>query len=292
MIFLKNIFFIVVFAVFSGFVLCDCSGKVPEMDNPDVFSVSGENTETETETVTENPTSPELEHAEGVYVYDNANLLNRNDFDECNDYAKFLYKNYLINTAVVTASSLDGQTPAEFAEKSYNELYDGDESGLLLLINDDTHVDFLCKKGNCADYISDDDEKSAFYTATREIVDNDYKSAVLRIMKLAENCPQYVFDNAGIFSEDEKNELMQVLENKNISVVTVKGKSEKKLCEQYRKRIYGNGDGCVIMIDSQSVFADGDLPKDSDSVLAEAESTIASDSYMTAVMSVIDRIST
>ncbi len=293
MIFLRNIFFIVIIAVFSGFILCDCSEKVPEMDNSDDFSVSGENIETETETVTENPTSPELEHAEGVYVYDNANLLNKNDFDKCNDYAEFLYENYLINTAVVTVSSLDGQTPAEFAEKSYNELYDGDESGLLLLINDDTYVDFLCKKGNCTEYISDDDEKSAFYTATREIVDNDYKSAVLRIMKLAESCPQYVFDNAGIFSDDEKNELMQVLKNKNISVVTVKEKSEKKLCEQYRKRIYSDGRGCVIMIDSQSggIFADGDLSKDADIVLAEAENTIASDSYMTAVMSVIDKIS-
>ncbi len=290
MIFLRNIFFIFIIAVFSVFIY-SCSEQVPEMNNSDDFSVSDENKETET--VTENKTSPELEHAEGVYVYDNANLLNKEDFDECNDYAEFLYENYLINTAVVTVSSLDGHTPAEFAEKSYNELYDDGESGLLLLINNDTHVDFLCKKGNCVEYISEDDEKSAFYTATREIVDNDYKSAVLRIMKLAENCPQYVFDNAGIFSVDEKNELIQFLENKNISVVTVKGKSGKELCEQYRKRLYSDGKGCVIMIDSQSgeILADGDLPEDYDDIFAEAGNKIPSDSYMMALMSVIDRIS-
>nr|MDE5771644.1 TPM domain-containing protein [Ruminococcus sp.] len=274
------------------FILCDCSEKVPEMDSSDGFSVSDENAENEA--VTENTTSPILEHAEGVYVYDNANLLNKKDFEECNDYAEFLYENYLINTAVVTASSLDGQTPAEFAETSYNELYDGDESGLLLLINDDTYIDFLYKKGNCADYISDDDEKSAFYTATREIVDNDYKSAVLRIMKLAESCPQYVFDNAEVFSEDEITELLQVLESKNISVVTVHGKAESKLCEQYRKRLYSDGKGCVIMIDNKSgkIFADGDLPEDFDDVLSEAQNNNVSDSYMSAVMSVIDKIST
>lgn len=287
MIFLKNIFLIITFAVLSGFALCDCSGKVPEMENSGIISDSEENTEITTETTTEKPTSPQLKHAEGVYIYDNANLLNKNDFQECNDYAGFLYENYLINTAVVTVSSLDGHTPEEFAEKSYRELYDGDESGLLLLLNDDTNVDFLYKKGNCAECISEDDEKSAFYTATREIVENDCKSAVLRIMKLAENCPQYVFDNAGIFSEDEKNELMQILENRNISVVTVNGKSEKKLCEQYKKRLYGNEKGSVIMVDSRAgkIFTDGELNEDSEIATDET------DSYMTAVMSVIDRIS-
>ncbi len=289
MIFLK-IFFIVMAAVFSGFILFSCSEKVSGMDDSVIESVSDEMPETEK--VTESKVSPKLEHAEGVYVYDNAKLLNKKDFDECNDYAEFLYENYLINTAVVTASDIGGHTPEEFAEKSYNELYDDGESGLLLLINDDTNVDFLYKKGNCSEYISEDDEKSAFYTATREIVDNDYKSAVLRIMKLAESCPQYVFDYAGIFSEDEMAELMQALENKNISVVTVQ--SESKSCEQYRKRLYGDGKGCVIMIDSQSgkISADSgeELPEDFDSILAEAENSTESDSYMAALMSVIDRI--
>lgn len=294
MIFLRKIFYIVMIAVFSGVILCDCAEKVPEMDNSAVFSDSEEITETEKESSTESVTSAKLKHADGVYVYDNAELLNKKDFDECNDYAEFLYRNYLINTAVVTASNLDGQKPAEFAEKTYNELYDGDESGLLLLINDDTNVDFLYKKGNCAEYISDDDEKSAFYTATREIVDNDYKSAVIRIMKLAENCPQYIFDNAGIFSEDEKTELIQVLENGNISVVTVHGKAENKLCENYRKRLYSDGKGCVIMVDSKSgeIFADSDgkFPEGFDDVLSEAQNNKVSDSYMSAVMSVIDKI--
>ena len=106
-------------------------------------------------------------------------------------------------------------------------------------------------------------------------------------MKLAENCPQYVFDNAGIFSEDEKNELMQILENRNISVVTVNGKSEKKLCEQYKKRLYGNEKGSVIMVDSRAgkIFTDGELNEDSEIATDET------DSYMTAVMSIIDRIS-
>lgn len=146
---------------------------------------SAENSE---ETTAEPTTVPPLKRSDGVHIYDNAEIFSKEDFEELNGYAEYLSGNYSIDTAVVTESDLDGQSPDEFAEKRYNELYNGSENGMLLLINNDTKVDFLYKKGICGEVISEDDEKNAFYTATREIVDGDYKSAVMRILRLAESC--------------------------------------------------------------------------------------------------------
>ncbi|MDE5583776.1 MAG: TPM domain-containing protein [Ruminococcus sp.] len=181
---MKKGFFIICFSVFVFTLLFGCSGKVPEMNSTERSSEKAETT-TETTTLT---TVPPLKHTKGKYIYDNAKIFGKSDYNDINDYIGGLCEESEINIAVVTENDINGEKPENFARKRYKELFDGNGDGMLLLINNDTKVDYLYKSGICEENISEEDEKNAFYTATREIVEGDYKSAVICIIKLAENC--------------------------------------------------------------------------------------------------------
>ena len=240
------------------------------------------------EAASEKVTAPEIEpsrheitRAEGVYVYDEAKLLSQEDYNACNDYCEMLYEKYLINAAVVTASKLEGKSPYDYAAAAYDDIYKGRGSGLLLLINNDSGNDMLYLTGSCETYISEDMQKEAFYWATQEIVDGDYKTAALRLLKLGENCPEYIFDNAGLLERETIGELERILSasgGKNALLITINStdKTNEQILEEYYKRRCQDG-GIMAMIDAQSkkaiVHSSGTVPAGVDAALKKANTS-------------------
>ncbi|MCC8136151.1 MAG: TPM domain-containing protein [Ruminococcus sp.] len=297
-------------------MLCGCSDDEEKADSStaeqsasEIASEEAESSEEsdvehnaaeEEETTAEEPENHELERdiepAEGTYVYDYAGILSEEDFAECNNYAEWLYENYLINAAVVITDDVEELTPEQYAEDAYVELYSGRGSGLLLLINNDTNEDYLYKTGSCLASISEDDEAIEFYWATQEIISGDYKSAVLRLLELGESCPQHVFDNGGIFTSDQIASLESLCTggDTDISVLATSNSTEstnEEICRTYYDRHYSDGEGIMIMLDTESktltVVSDGTLPDTLDTALEEADALAEADDYEGALNEII-----
>lgn len=308
---MNRIFILAAAAVSLSAVLCGCSDK-EELSEPPARSVSeidsisetdGVSDEGYSESASEQPTEPEnhelqrdIQPAEGTYIYDYAGVLSSEAFAECNNYAEWLYETFLINAAVITTDDIEGLTPEQYAADAYSELYGGRGSGLLLLINNDTNDDYLYKTGSCLVSVSEDAQADEFYWATQEIIGGDYKSAVLRLMKLGESCPQHVFDNGGIFTAEQ----IAALENScaggsaDISVLATSNSTEssnEEICRSYYDRHYQETDGYMIMLDKETntltVVSDLALPDGLDAVVAEANTLAADMDYTGALNAVI-----
>lgn len=233
--------------------------------------------------------------AEGTYIYDNAGVMDEAAFSECNDYAEWLYENYLINTAVVTIDDLGGLSAEEYAANAYQEIYGGAGSGLLLLVNNDTNKDILYKTGRCLTSIDENAEKQALYWATQDIVSGDYKSAVLRLMQLGELCPQYVFDNAGVFTTEQVGALEEMCKNSASSYIVFAtanstDKTDEEIGQSYYSR-YKDGEfsGYMIMIDiaSKSAFLIEDGTATSNGSLIKANELATAGDYYNAVLTLM-----
>ena len=159
----------------SGVLISGCSVKKAESSEKGEIPTASDVSASAEEATENKPVERVLEPAEGTYIYDKAKLLDAETIAACNDYTEWLYKNYLINAAVVTVDKLGERSPEEFASEAYNEIYAGKGSGLLLLINNDTNQDILLKTGSCKSNISEEAEKDAFYWSTKDIVAGDYK---------------------------------------------------------------------------------------------------------------------
>lgn len=242
-------------AAVSAAFLCGCSsnskvGKDEASEAPSSESIA------QTEEASAEPTTvPVVKAAEGTFVYDNAKILSEDELKECNNYVAWLYEDRLINAAVITTNDLGEKTPWDYANEAYEEIYSGGGSGLILLINNDTSNDLLLKTGSCESFISDDDENLEFYSATKEIVADDYKNAVLRLMKLGEKCPEHIFDNAGTFSAEQSANIDKSLAgcDKDISILITTnqtGSTNEEILEKYYSRRYPEGTGCMILIET------------------------------------------
>lgn len=293
-------------------VLCGCSDKDKQLSEPPVQSSADLTVEIEsmTESVTDHssqeetqvssePENHELERkiqpAEGTYVYDYAGVLSDDAFDECNNYAEWLYETFLINTAVVITDDIEELTPEQYAEDAYIELYGGRGSGLLLLINNDTNKDYLYKTGSCLVSISEETQANEFYWATQEIISGDYKSAILRLLKVGEVCPQHIFDNGGIFTTEEIANLEESCTGgiNDISILATNnstGSANEDICRSYYERHYQSADGVMIMLDTATktltVVSDSDI-NDYDVTLEQANALAAAGDYTGALNSLI-----
>lgn len=280
--------FIVLLA--SGIMFSGCSkdksrSKTADNEQTSAQTVS-ENTSDISETIPvseHKPIEHVLEPADGTYVYDNAKLFSAEDAAFCNDYAEFLYENFLINAAVVTTSVLDGRSPEDFAAEAYNRIYGGKGSGLLLLINNDTNKDILYKTGSCLRNIEAADENEAFYWSTRDIVEGDYKTAVHRLMQLGENCPQHVFDNGGILSDETLTSLeVSLVGYKNdVSILATTNSTDmtnEELLKSYYERRYHDGKGYMVMLDAKtssvSAYSKEPMPTGYEDVLKKANELV------------------
>jgi len=238
----------------------------------------------------------EAEPAEGVYVYDGAEVIDKAGEEECNKYMQKLYEDYLINTAVVTVDFLDGKSPESYATEAYEKIYSGKGSGILFLINNDTNKDYIYRSGSCISSISDSEQQSALYFATRDIVEGDYGSAVMKVMELGEKCPKFVFDNGNILSPEQKmqvEEYLSSLEQKFSLLVTENTSeiSDEELCTEYYKRKYGKEKGCMILADAGdmkiTVHAEK-LPENIEDIKLSAEEFMKSGDYFSAVQTITD----
>ncbi len=298
-----NKFSVILISALSAMtLLAGCSKNEKPENKPEGSVSSAENvTEAAASTITtETPTEAvvrDIEKAEGTYVYDYAKILNGEAFEECNNYAEWLYEKHLINTAVVTTDSLDGLTPEQYAENAYVELYGGRGSGLLILINNDTNEDFIYKKGSCLTSISQETQDNEMYRATQEIVAGDYKSGILRLMKLGEECPGHIFDNGGIFNAEELASLEKLCEGTEISVLATSngtGTPNDEICKSYYDRRYQDGNGFMIMLDTTSdtltAVSGGALPAGFDVKINEANELAAVKNYSSAVSGLVNAL--
>ena len=299
LIFLKNFFAASAALLCIGvFYSCSDNSRSSFDDAPQMSSVDEVITE---EIVTEPETQPiteiKLATADGTYIYDNAGVLTGEAFTNCNDYAGWLYKERLINAAVVTTNDLGGKTPYEFAEAAYEEIYAGKGSGFLLLINNDTNNDYIYKTGSCSVYVSSESEKQEFYWATRELVNEDYEGAVLRLLKLAVNCPSHLFDNAGVFTAEKGAELDSIISacDTQLSVLVTEnstGSTNEELLQMYFDRRYGSESGIMLLVDTASktvtAVSDSELPQRLSAVLDKTNAYAAKSDYEAAIITITD----
>ncbi len=297
---MNKISVILISALSAVTLLAGCSDKDKAKEKKEEsIPVTESVTEAPTEIVTAEAATEaivrDIEKAEGTYVYDYAGILTGEAFDECNNYAEWLYEKYLINTAVVTTDSLDGLTPDQYAENAYIELYGGRGSGLLLLINNDTNEDYIYKKGSCLTSITQEAQDNEMYRATQDIIIGNYKDAVLRLMKLGEACPEHIFDNGGIFNAEELASLEALCEGTEVSVLATSngtGTPNEDVCRSYYERHYQDGNGCMIMLDTASdtftISTEGELPADIDVKMGEADELAAVKNYSSAVSVLIN----
>lgn len=304
MIFLKKFSIAAVF-ILSGAVLCSCSGKKTEKADIIATASDTEATASSDEFSEENkmdseiyteikPESvvPDLDKKvteNGKLIYDNAVLLDDASYKKCSEYLHELYSKYMINSAVVTTDDLGGKSVHEYAAEAYDDIFGAGGNGLLLLINNDTNEDYLYKVGACSQFISEDDETSVFYSATREIVGGDYESAILRIMNLGERCPENIFDYASVFTNEEISVLEDTIKSggKEISFVTVNNAdNDSELIKSLYKRRYINGGGCIIMLDINTemltAYSDSNVPSDIAKSVSEANKSAEKGDYAAA----------
>ncbi|MBQ8297308.1 MAG: TPM domain-containing protein [Ruminococcus sp.] len=296
---------IIVSLLTAAALCCGCSDDDEKPKAPLTSSVTDTDSsgDSASEPVTEAPTEPEkkeiernIQPAEGTYVYDYAKILSAEDFAECNNYTEWLYETFLINAAVVTTDDLEDFTPAEYAEKAYIDLYSGRGSGFLLLINNDTNEDYLYKTGSCLASVPEETEKVEFYWATQEIVNGNYKDAILRLMQLAEYCPQHVFDNGGIFTAEQISALEIACTGgaSDISILATSNGTEstnEEICRSYYDRHYKESKGFMIMLDTVTntltVASDNEHPAALATALTEANTLAAASDYPGALNTVI-----
>lgn len=313
MIFLKK-FFIVTAALAVAAVCTACNSKESSSVKNDAattqtvvttFETVKEPASMETTTaaaVTE-PASKPPEHVlkpeAGKCVYDEAKILDASALQEISAKAEELYKNRLINAAVITVSNIGGQDPLTYAQEAYNDIYAGRGSGLLYLINNDTGRDILCLTGSCRTYVTEDMENEAMYWATKEIVSGDYKAAASRMLALGEKCPQHVFDNAGVFDTDTAADLEAKLTSgandlSLLATANTTGKPNTEILTEYYSRRYQDGSGYMILLDTESkslsVHSGKPLPADIETVLKNANALAAKGDHAGAAGTVIDAL--
>ena len=252
-----------------------------------------------TEPPTEAPTQPPADSItpqEGIYVYDQSGIFSEEEEAELNEYMSGLYSGYLLNPAVVTIDHLGGAMPYAFVTNLYDTIYSGKGSGIILLINNDTDTDSMYRTGSCNVFITDEEERKAFYLATQDMMSGGYIKAVRRLMTLAEQCPQHVFDNINCLSTDDARRLDSELAacKEEVSLLITSNGTETSnsdICRQYCKRKYPEDNGYMIMIDtvSKSVIIESgkDIPADVKKALDSAKASAEKENYVEAAEAVI-----
>lgn len=153
------------------------------------------------------------------------------------------------------------------------------------------------RTGSCGVYVTDEAEKQEFYWATKEIVSGDYEGAVTRLMKLAENCPSHIFDNAGVFTSEKGAEIDSALAacNAEISVLVTSnstGTANQELLQSYFDRHYTGTNGTMLLIDTVSktvtAVSDGEIPQKLSTAVSKANTLAAKGEYEAAIKTITD----
>ena len=286
MIFLKKFISSGIITIFSGVFLCGCTTgthKVPQV------SITDEPVTTTAVSTTVSGEDRLIDVQEGVFIYDKASTLTNTEYSECNEYAKMLYKDYLLNAAVVITNDLEGMSTDQYAAEAYDNIFNGMGSGILFLVNNDTQEDILYKTGHCQRFIDNVSERDELYCATKELVVGNYKEAAMIMMKLGEKCPKNVIDNSNIFSEDVTSELsgsLDVCANKLALIATnnASGISNDELARMYCTRRYGEGNGYIAIIDKKTrtvtCVTNGELSPEITEIVSSANNIAANNDFI------------
>lgn len=185
-----------------------CGGKqetVSETETVPVYSVETETQET-TMSKQEFVRLSAAERAklnaeeEGVYIFDECEVLSDKDLDTLNTAAAKLAEEQEMCAAVVITEHLGGADPKAFAAEYYNALYGGESTGFLVLINNETHEDHVHTSGACSMLFTDEMISLAIAKATPCLVEEDYASALQILLELGEQEAPYVYDPFEILS--------------------------------------------------------------------------------------------
>lgn len=198
-----------------------------------------------------------VDETDGTYVFDRAGLLSPDDLKACNDYAGWLYKEKLINAAVITVSDLEGKAPYDYAAEEFNRLYDGKGSGLVILVNNDTKADVVYRAGGCLTHIPDKAEENALYWATKEFFGGDYRAGIMRLLQLGELSPMHIIDNAEVFEQEQLDGMEKALADCKTDITVIAAAngtelSDEQLLKQFYDRKYREGEGIMFMLDIMS----------------------------------------
>ena len=295
MIFLKKIFSTFFIAVSAGSLLCGCSPvleTVPSVSYPDV-PVAVQSSEQSDNAL--------IDVQENTFIYDNIGTLTAAEFDECNKYAEMLYKQYLLNTAVVITNDLKGLTADQYAAEVYRLLYGEGGSGMVFVINNETNTDAVYKMGCCQRFIDDVSERDELYNATTKLVVGKYKDAALMMLKLCEKCPENLVDNSNVFAEKVAEKLSDALGEIPLNSVAVvamdnnTGRTNDELAGEYHERRFAEfnkADTYVIILDKRTgtVTANRrleDMRPELADAITEASSFASTADYFAAVNSII-----
>ena len=288
MIFLKKILSAAVFCTALSLILCGCSMK------------KGTDKKSGKVEATSQPfTEREVEETDGVFVFDDAGILDTAALKACNDYAGWLYKEKLMNTAVITVDDLGGKAPYDYASEKFNELYEGKGSGLVVLINNDTNADAVFRSGACLYSVEQKEQDDALYWATKEIFRGDYRAGIMRLLQLGELCPMHIIDNSQAFEWEQITKIEKALSacKNDVTIIVSHNNSDisnEDILKQYYSRKYKDNSGMMFMLDTTSgkiIAQSGDkLSAELEKVLKNANDLSAKGDYMNALTKITDHL--
>lgn len=306
MISLKKFFILLSLSIFlTSAVSCnkedDVKKKNTQKSSSSVADSIADKTENQITQNTINNKKPDISLPENIspaksnYVMDDAKLLSADELSMCNNYAEWIYKNYLINIYIATADNLGELSPHNYAQNIYNEQYGGLGSGMVILINNATNNDYIYKQGRC-ETIDSTAETSAFLSATKTIINyNSYGAGIIELMKLAESLPQHICDNAGLFKAEEISMFEELCKDKNVSLLITKNsssKSDEEICREYFDRRFtdtaGSANTLILLNTVTGKFTViSDSTQDYQTKINECNKLIASKKYLEACKSII-----
>ena len=154
----------------------------------------------------------------GTYLYDEQGVLTEEERSHYNDYLAQLSASHLIHAAAVITDSLGGETPEAFAQEYYRALFgDAKSSGYLVLVNNDTGVDYIYAENACEPWLSDTTFPIA--QATPLLVEGKYADALDILLAVGEYLPEWVFDDAGVLAPEEVQTLENLADGGKIAVL-------------------------------------------------------------------------
>ena len=197
-------------------VLLTGCAAVPQPDAPTQAEVQTTSPAVETDTAvpaTEAETLPEMPVETAAastavqHVFDECGVLDDAALTHYDDYLEGMWESRMICAAVIITDALNGSTPEMYAQERYRELY-GEESGYLVLINNDTNIDYVYEEGVCAELIGDVSLPIA--QATPHLVECDYTAALDILLPIGMKVPELVYDRSGLFSAEQVQTLADI----------------------------------------------------------------------------------
>ena len=147
----------------------------------------------------------ELQSADGTYIYDEQGVLTEEEQQQYNDYLGYLSRSRQVCAALVITDSLGGVSPEAFAQSYYAAVCGTEESGFLILVNNDTSEDYIYCTGACVQLLRKTDEVIA--QATPALVERRYADALEILLRIGEQLSDRIFDRGNVLTADEMTTL-------------------------------------------------------------------------------------